>query len=203
LSTPTSKPRLSAAERRLSIEDAASRIFAERGYAATSLDQVAEAAGITKPVIYRHFGSKKDLHLALLARHRDELLSNFAGGLVGQGSLEERIALTVDAWFAYVEAHPYAWRMLFRDTTGDAEIQDFHRQMQASARAATRFLLESEPGLRVPERLLDPLSEVVRSATVGLALWWAENPELPRGAIVALLASTLWHGIAPAVESAG
>lgn len=196
------KSRLPAAERRLSIEDAASRIFAQRGYAATSLDQVAAAAGITKPVIYRHFESKKKLHLALLARHRDELLSNFAGGLLGSGTLEERIGNTIDAWFAYVEAHPYAWRMLFRDTTGDPEIQEFHREMQASARAATRALFESEPDLRVPEQMLDPLSEVVRSATVGLALWWAENPDLSRGSIVALLASTLWHGIAPAVESA-
>jgi AcrR family transcriptional regulator len=203
LSTRTSKPRLSATERRLSIEDAASRIFAERGYAATSLDQVAEAAGITKPVIYRHFGSKKELHLALLARHRDELLGSFAGGLAGEGALDERITATVDIWFGYVEAHPYAWRMLFRDTTGDPEIQEFHRQMQASARAATRVLLESEPSIRVPERLLDPLSEVIRSATVGLALWWAENPELPREQIVALLSRTIWLGIAPTVESDG
>jgi AcrR family transcriptional regulator len=201
LSTRTTTARLPAAERRLSIEDAASRIFAERGYAGTSLEQVATAAGVTKPVIYRHFGSKKELHLALLARHRDELLSSFAGGLAGEGTLADRIAATIDIWFAYVEAHPYAWRMLFRDTTGDPEIQEFHRQMQASARAATRFLLEAEPGVRVPGHLLDALSEVVRSATVGLALWWAENPEVSREQIVALLSRTIWRGIAPTVES--
>lgn len=195
--------RLPAPERRRLIEAAASEVFAERGYAGTSLDEVARRAGVTKPIIYRHFGSKKELHLALLARHRDELIGGYAGGLVGEGGLEQRMRATIDSWFRYVEEHPYAWRMLFRDTTGDPEIQEFHRGMQATARAATRGLLEGELRLGLQRRLLDPLAEMIRAATVGVALWWAENPELERDDVVSLVMETIWRGIAPAVESSG
>jgi hypothetical protein len=93
--------------------------------------------------------------------------------------------------------------MLFRDTTGDPEIQDFHRGMQATARAATRGLLESELGLRLPPPLLDTLAEWVRAGIVGVALWWAENPRLEREQIVSMLSGAIWHGIAPAVKSPG
>jgi AcrR family transcriptional regulator len=194
--------RLPAADRRRLIEDAASVVFAERGYAGTSLDEVARRAGVTKPIIYRHFASKKELHLALLARHRDELIGGYSGGLAAGGSVEERLRATVDGWFAYVETHPYAWRMLFRDTTGDPEIQDFHRQMQATARAATRGLLEAEFDLRVPDELRDALAEAIRAAAVGVALWWADHPQVPREQVVDLVTTTIWHGIAPALESA-
>ncbi len=72
------------------IEDAASKLFAEQGYAATKLTDVAAAAGVTKQLLYQHFASKRELHLALLARHRDELLAGTAAGMAGPGSLPER-----------------------------------------------------------------------------------------------------------------
>ena len=64
---------LPAAERRARIEDAAARLFAERGYAATSVEDIVREAGVSKPILYRHFESKRDLHAMLLERRRDEL----------------------------------------------------------------------------------------------------------------------------------
>jgi AcrR family transcriptional regulator len=170
-------------------------VFAERGYAGTSLDEVAARAGVTKPIVYRHFGSKKQLHLALLARHRDELLGRLARGMAAEQELSRRIRAAAEGWFDYVEAHPYAMRMLFRDTTGDPEIQAFHREMQGTARAAIRSLMEAEPTFDLPDELHDALAELVRSATVGVALWWADNPAISRDAIVSLATAALWGGI--------
>ena len=65
------KRRLPGAERRELILESAGRQFGERGYAHTSLDEIAAAAGVTKPILYRHFESKKACYLALLERHRD------------------------------------------------------------------------------------------------------------------------------------
>ena len=69
--------RLPVAERRELIVEAAGQLFGERGYDGTRLDDIAAAAGVTKPILYRHFDSKRDLYLALLARHREDL-SSFA-----------------------------------------------------------------------------------------------------------------------------
>jgi AcrR family transcriptional regulator len=187
--------RLQKAERRRVIEDAASTLFAERGYAATRLQDIAAGAGVTKQLVYQHFRSKKELHLALLAKHRDGVLGRLAVGMSRPGPLPERIARTTDDWFAYVEENPYASAMLFRDTTGDPEIQDFHRELHATARAATAALLRAEPGFDLPEERIEPLAEFIRSATTGLAIWWGEHPEVPRSTVVGVAVDMLMDGL--------
>ena len=183
--------RLPADERRVVIEDAAARLFAEHGYAGTRLNDIAAEAGVTKPMLYRHFESKKALHLALLAKHRDELLGQLAENAAGDGPLGPRVPALLDAWFAYVEEHPYAWRMLFRDTTGDPEIQAFHLELHASARALNVALLNAWEEVSVPVDEIEPLAETVRSATTGLALWWLEHPEVPRSTLVEVMTRLL------------
>jgi AcrR family transcriptional regulator len=177
------------------IEDAASRLFAEQGYARTTLDEVARAAGVTKPVLYQHFASKRDLHLTLLAKHRDALLSELAGGLTGDASLLERMPRVADAWFAHVEKNPYAWSMLFRDTTGDPEVQSFYREMQSTARAVLVSLIGAEGDLDVPHDRIEPLAELVRSAMTGLALWWRENREVERKLLTGVVVQMLEGGL--------
>ena len=116
--------RLPVAERRELIVEAAGRLFGERGYDGTRLDDIAAAAGVTKPILYRHFDSKRELYLALLARHRDDLPS-FLDAIPEVGSPQERLRVVVEVWLTYVEEHAYAWRMLFRDTGGGPEIDAF------------------------------------------------------------------------------
>jgi AcrR family transcriptional regulator len=179
--------RLPPDQRRALIEDAAARLFAERGYASARLNDIAAAANVTKPMLYRHFESKKALHLTLLAKHRDELLQQMVEHAAGDGPLESRLPAILDGWFAYVEEHPYAWRMLFRDTTGDPEIQAFHRELQASARVLTVTLIQAQPEVSIPPEEVEPLAELIRSATTGLALWWLDHREVPRSVLVSAM----------------
>src|SRR5712691_10451805 len=91
--------RLPAPQRRETLIAAASELFAKRGYDHVSLDEVAARAGVTKVIVYRHFGSKKDLYLQLLATHRDELLRTLAEGMAAQTPLADRVPAVADAWF--------------------------------------------------------------------------------------------------------
>jgi AcrR family transcriptional regulator len=191
----TPRRRLPKAERRRVIEDAASALFAERGYAGTRLEDIAAAAGVTKQLLYQHFGSKKELHMALLAKHRDGLLGRLAAGMSEPAPLVERMPRVIDDWFAYVEENPYASAMLFRDTTGDPELQTFHRELQASARTANAALIRAETELDVPEERVEPLAEFLRSSIVGLALWWADHPEVPRETVVGVAVDALTSGV--------
>jgi AcrR family transcriptional regulator len=189
------KRRLRAHDRRQLIEEAASKLFAERGYGATTLEQVASAAGVTRPLLYKHFSSKKELHLTLLAKHRDALLARLAHGLGDRGSLADRIPRVTDSWFQYVEENPFAWSMLFRDTTGDPEIQAFYREMQGTARSALAALIRDEPELELPEERIEPTAEFFRSAMTGLALWWAEHPAVPRALVVDIVVRAVSDGL--------
>jgi AcrR family transcriptional regulator len=189
----TRQRRLPPNERRALIDAAAARLFAERGYAATRLDEIAAAAQVTKPVLYRHYDSKKNLYLALLGRHR-ALLPRFVEPATTEEPLLERLPALLDAWFAYVQEQPYAWHMIFRDTTGDDEIQAFRRETQAAARAVLAGLLQAQPELSVPEQELEPMAELLRSAMVGLTLWWLDHPAVPRATIVELV-TRIWRGL--------
>jgi AcrR family transcriptional regulator len=184
---PTSRTRrrqrLSPAERRAAIEEAAARLFAERGSTATTLDDIAAAAGITKPMIYRHFESKQELELALLAKHRDQLAQAALAEYDAHEPLEARLPAMIDAWFAYVERHPHGARMLLRDAAGDPEIEGFQQELRAMQRAADIALIK-EHDASIAESQLEPLAEVIRSSLTGLALWWLERPGVPRSAPV-------------------
>jgi AcrR family transcriptional regulator len=191
----TRRRRLPKPERRRVIEQAASRLFAEHGYAETRLDDIAAAAGVTKQLLYRHFPSKKALHLALLAKHRDEILGRLTDSMSATGPLAERLPRVLDDWFAYVEENPYASALLFRDTTGDPDVQAFYRENHAAARAVNVALLRAEPELQIPEERLEPLAELMRSATTGLAVWWGEHPDVPRSTIVDVTVDVLTRGL--------
>ena len=187
--------RLRKPARRRVIEDAASALFAERGYAETRLEEIAAAAGVTKQLLYQHFASKKELHLALLAQHRDGLLGRLASAMARPGPLTERLPQVLDDWFAYVEENPYASAMLFRDTTGDPDVQAFYREIQATARGAIVNLIRAEPELEVPDERVEPLAEFVRSAITGLALWWSDHPDVPRGLVADVTLDALLGGL--------
>jgi AcrR family transcriptional regulator len=174
--------RLPAAERRELILGAAARVFGERGYATTTLDQIAAESKVTKPILYRHFDSKKALYLALLERHRDDL-PRFFERVPADLPFDQRVEAILEAWFTYVEEHGYAWRMLFRDSGGDAEIDAFRRANYDRAREVLAGFIRSQKG--IPKREVEPLAEFLRTGGAGLALWSLDHPEVSRATFVA------------------
>ncbi len=183
----TPRHRRPAAERRALIEEAAARLFAERGYAATTVEDIVSAAGVSKPMLYRHFESKKELQLKLLEHRRDELaaapLERF---LREEGAPAQRLPAMLDAWFAHVEEHPNSSRVLFQDAAGDADVRALQRELRGRQRAADMALLR-EFAPQLPEQELEPLGEIIRSSLTGLALWWLEHPAVPRATVVAAM----------------
>lgn len=190
--------RLSAAARREIIEAAATEVFAEHGYRGASMDEIARRSGVSVPVVYDHFGSKQDLHRRLLERHYAELRALWREQLRGTEDLAERVARAFDAWFAYVEGHPFAWRMLFRDTDDTAEVAAIRREVAAQSRVAALPILASQPGAEdisgAGEEALDMAWEVVRAVLQGLAMWWFDHPHVPRAQIVRTAMNSLWIG---------
>jgi len=175
--------RLPAADRRESILVAAAERFAARGYDATTLDEIAAAAGVTKPILYRHFGSKQDLYLALLARHSDDM-PGFVSPVPLRPDGRVDLEAILDPWLAYARANPHGWRMLFRDAGGGEEIVAYRRAVRQRAREVVAGLLAAA-GTDLAAAELQPAAEIVRAGLAGLVLWWAENPEIPREVLVA------------------
>jgi AcrR family transcriptional regulator len=193
------RKRMSAASRRASIEDAATALFAERGYQGASIDGIARRSGVTPPVLYDHFASKQELYRRLLERHFAELRQVWRENFVGEDLPGQRVARSFDAWFAYIESHPFAGRMLFRDTTGDPQIEAMHQEVAASSRTAIMSLFAAQPeverviGSEVEEGL-EMAWIVMRGVLQGLAMWWYDHPRVPRERVVATAMNALWVG---------
>ena len=173
------------------IEWAATRLFARNGYAATSVEDIATAAGVSKPMVYRHFESKQELCIRLLERYRDDLiaapLSQFpADGAQTSSGLgrsappgQAQLARMIDAWLAWIEEHPDASRLLFRPARGDDEVERVQLELHLRQRDTQSALLrEFIPGLT--EGDAEPLAEITRAGFAAIALWWLDHPDRPR-----------------------
>jgi AcrR family transcriptional regulator len=201
-SSAVARRRLTKDERRARILSAAARVFAERGYEAVSVDEVADAAGISKPVIYDHFESKRDLHISLLDSHAQEMLEFMTERVVTGKTSEEQLALGLDAFLEFVESHPYAWRLIFRDpTAADAQIVQAYERIQRRATEAIVALTAPQPGATHQSKIIDPdteadlLAQMLKTAANGVAAWWYEHRDVPREALVEAMMGFAWLGM--------
>ncbi|HKN51912.1 MAG TPA: TetR/AcrR family transcriptional regulator, partial [Amycolatopsis sp.] len=105
--------RLPRTERRAQLLSAAQRVFAENGYHAAAMDEIAEVAGVSKPVLYQHFPGKLDLYIALLESHVDELVGKVKNALDSTTDNKQRVPATVAAFFDFVNNDAGAFRMVF------------------------------------------------------------------------------------------
>ncbi len=171
-------------------------MFAEFGYDGALMDEIARRSDVSAPILYDHFPSKRALHRRLLERHFAELRALWAQQLAVELPPDQQTAQSLDAWFAYVQAHPYASRMLFRETTGDAGAEAIHREVAAASKAAMLPLIRQQLGddARTTPAAAEMVWEMFRAALQALALWWYEHQDVPREDVVATAMNTLWIG---------
>jgi AcrR family transcriptional regulator len=152
--------------RRPMVLDAALRLFVEGGYRGTSMEAIATAAGVTKPVVYDCYPSKEELFRALLEREESRLLAAIGGALptdINPRDVEGALASGFEAIFTAAIAAPDSWRVLFESEHG-AE-----RAVARRARAGRRLVVDQLAGLVEPV-----LAEVSPDATPGAAPVLAE-----------------------------
>src|SRR5215210_4795853 len=173
--------RLSAEQRRERILRGATRVFAERGYQEASMAAIARAGGVTPAVIYDHFPSKAALHIELLERETAEMIGFIASALeAAPEALEGRLRAGIDAFFAFVEEHRFAWRMIFRDAPSDPAVQRAYRRLGGGTTTAVEGFLRTSapPGvLDGPgtEHRAAMFAQLITAAMTGLAFWWYEH----------------------------
>jgi AcrR family transcriptional regulator len=193
--------RLPAHERRNRIMQGAMRVFAERGYTDASMTEIARAGGVTAAVIYDHFSSKQDLHGALLEEQTDALLAYVGSALASAGTTpEQRMRAGVNAFFGFVQAHPFAWRMIFRDPPADPEIAEIHTRIHIRAtQSIILFLDVAVPDFRREDaahgRRLEMFAHMLKMSLNGMAAWWYEHPSATREELVECSLDFCWSGL--------
>jgi AcrR family transcriptional regulator len=178
--------------RREELLDAADRIVRSRGRD-TSMDEIAAEAGITKPILYRHFGDKDGLYEALAERYVEELKEALLPAGKARGA-RDRLAATIDAYLAYVEREPERYRFLLgaAERSSTAELMaDFRRErVERCADTATANLRRVGIEGPVGELWAHAVSGLIREA----GIWWLETRAMPRKRVVEHLTAVVWEG---------
>lgn len=187
-----SRPRLSATERRQQLLDVAGRLFAEHGYHGLSMEQLADAAGVSKPVLYQHFPSKRDLYLGLLRDAITEMEAQITKALEGTGDNKARVHGAIAAYFDFIGDRRFA--LLF----GTAELAD--ADVRAEVESANQrvadvvgSLIAEDAGLDLPRARL--LAAAVRALATEGARWWIQCDDIDKDEAVWLLARLSWRGL--------
>jgi AcrR family transcriptional regulator len=189
------RTRLPRAERERQILDAALVVFAERGFQNASMDAVAERVGVTKPVVYTHFGSKEGLLLACLAQARAELLNVTTAAAASADTPEERLRQGTLAFFRYVENRP-AWSLLCAESTVAGEALEGIRAQQTDFIAG--LLASWAPDASAQQ--LTGWAHAIVGACERLAIWRASDPAVTAEHATQYLMDLAWTGLAAACE---
>jgi AcrR family transcriptional regulator len=138
-------PRLPAARRRQQLLEVALEVFADRGFHVASMNHVAEAAGVTKPVLYQHFRSKRDLYREVLTDVGQQLLDEISKATAAAASPREQVELGFGAYFRFVHRSPAAFRVLFGGgTRRDEEFAAQVAQVEAAVAQEIAALIDVE-----------------------------------------------------------
>jgi AcrR family transcriptional regulator len=191
--------RLTAEQRREAILDAALEVFARRGYHGSSIDEIAQAAGVSKALIYEHFPSKRDLHISLLERHTQEIFVLLAESAATSDPGDVRLRAGVDAFLEFVERRRDAFRMLFRDAV-EPEVAEILAGVQRQTAAAVAGMIATEPRTtpESPERdrqAIEMVGQQLTGAVQSLAIWWGDHPDVPREVLVDSVMNFAWVGL--------
>lgn len=188
--------RLSRSARRAQLLVAARDVFAAQGYHAAAMDDIAERAGVSKPVLYQHFPGKLELYRALLTTYADELVQRVHEAINRTTDNRERVAAAVAAYFDFVAGEGQAYRLVFES--------DLRSEPDAAAvvdGALTRCIDSVAEVVTNDAGLDDDRARLLAVGLVGLsqvaAQYWLDSDRtVPRDEAVALMSSLAWKGLA-------
>jgi AcrR family transcriptional regulator len=183
------------ADRRDQLLDVAEQVLGEKGYGPASMDDVADAAGVTKPVLYDHFGSKDGLLAALVARSGEQLLAATEAAVRTAESPERALQQGLEAYFRFVDAHAGGWSLLVREVapgTAAAAAADRVRQQQVDNIAV--LVATHLPRCSVTRAAV--YAHVVSGAAERVAAVRLDGTRLSPKQAAALLMDVLWTGFA-------
>ena len=196
--TEESQPRagrLPRSARRRQLLDAALSVFVAQGYHSAAMDDIADKAGVSKPVLYQHFPGKRDLYLALLDESAAALMEAVRGAMLSTTDNKARVRATVSAYYKFVEDKTGAFRLVFEsDLLGEPEVRERLESVERQCADAVAAVIAEDTGL--PEAAARLLGAGLAGIAQVTARTWAANGErLPRDQAIDLVASLAWRGI--------
>lgn len=193
---PKPRKRMSASERREQLLTVGRTAFAEKGFDALTVEELAQRAGVTKPIVYEHFGGKEGIYAVILDREVNCLLDAMSTALACSGA-RARVEAAVDAFLEYIEDRPDGFRVLLRDTSRtEGGARTTWTTVLGDVGDRVDLLLAKELDSRGFDRKLAPLySRGVIGLIAHVGQWWLETGAPERTVVAAHIANLVFNGL--------
>ncbi|GAB3770127.1 AcrR family transcriptional regulator [Nocardioides ginsengisegetis] len=187
--------RMPRRERRVQLLESALEVFVAQGFHAAAMDDIAERAGVSKPVLYQHFPGKLDLYLALLDASCDTIIDNCRAALESTHDNKLRVAATMEAFFEYVAGDTGAFRLVFEsDLTNEPAVREQVERVTTECAAMIAHVIHDDTGLPDEASRLLAVS-LVGMAQVSARFWLTDAGGIGKSDAAALVAGLAWRGI--------
>ncbi|HUA73356.1 MAG TPA: TetR/AcrR family transcriptional regulator [Solirubrobacteraceae bacterium] len=174
--------------------DVAEEQFAANGYGGASIEVIARVAGVSRPIVYDHFGDKEGIYIACLRRARHELEEMILQAVAQAGTPREMIEAGTAAYFEFVERRGQRWAVLFGgvELAGPAAEEIARLRFETVARIQ-ELIAAIAPG--ADAETIEAFSHAVSGSSEQVAKWWRANPGVERERVIALQVAFAWNGI--------
>jgi AcrR family transcriptional regulator len=188
--------RMPRVERRAQLLESALEVFVAQGYHAAAMDDIADRAGVSKPVLYQHFPGKLELYLALLEQSCDAMIGKVREALASTHDNKERVARTVQAFYDYVASESGAYRLVFEsDLTNEPAVREQVDRVTNECSEEIAAVIAADTALPEPAALLLAVS-LVGMAEVSSRFWLDSQRRMDKDAAAAFVGGLAWRGIA-------
>jgi AcrR family transcriptional regulator len=196
--TPDARPRgtrLPRLARRKQLLGAAQEVFVAQGYHAAAMDEIAERAGVSKPVLYQHFPGKLELYLALLDEHAEALVKIVREALESTTDNKLRVQASMQAFYDFVDGEGEAYRLVFEsDLRNVAPVRArVERANQQCAEMIAQVIAEDTNAPAEEAHLLG--MGLVGMAEVSARFWLSQHRPIPKDTAEKVIARLAWRGI--------
>lgn len=181
-------------ERREQLLDVGRTVFAERGFEGASIEEIAQRAGITKPVIYEHFGGKEGLYAVVVDREVKRLLSRFEGELT-QDSPRAKLEAAANTFLTYIEEEQEGFRVLVRDSPVTSKTGSLASVIGDIASQVEYVFAEEFKSRGFDPRLAPLYSQALVGMVALVGQWWLDSGKPSRKVVTAHLVNLAWNGL--------
>jgi AcrR family transcriptional regulator len=189
------RSRLPRDERRALLLSAALEVFTVSGFHAASMDDIADRAEVSKPVLYQHFPSKLDLYLAVLDLHIDSLVFALQKAIASTKDNKNRVKATVDAYFGFIDSEGGAFRLLFEsDMNVEPQVRQRLNRMTYDCAAAVSAVISLDTGLPKEESMMLAIG-LIGCAQITARHWLEKDGKIDRDKASAMVTNLMWRGI--------
>jgi AcrR family transcriptional regulator len=187
--------RLPRDERRAQLLVAALEVFTAAGYHSAAMDEIADRANVSKPVLYQHFPSKLDLYLAVLDLHIDSLVFAIQKAIASNRENSSRVAATVEAYFGFIDNEGEAFRLLFEsDMNLEPQVRERLNRMTYDCAAAVSAVISIDTGLGKEESMMLAVG-IIGTVQTTARHWLDRDGKIDRKRATELVMNLIWRGI--------